>query len=276
MSSSAAEVGADGASARRPRGGEGVRSASGLREATYEGWARPAARPAAGSSAAGRAKWRRTGRCAEAGAADGMPPPPPARQQRSTREEEERRPPPASAIAGGDRLGLAAWATVGHAAMRRRREGRRLREEQDAEYENSLLADQIRDIERADAEERERREEEEMKRRELARRAGGMDDSRTVVACAEEPPANAGGVARLRFALPDGRKVDRRFLSGDTIRAVRAFLLVHFHDRGVDIRNVGLVSNFPKREFDDGEDALTLEEAGLAPQAMVMVRDLDA
>jgi hypothetical protein len=174
---------------------------------------------------------------------------------------------------------LTARATVKPVITQQQKEVQSLRQEQDMEYEKALLADQIRDIERNDAEERERRKEyekDEMEEWDVARRASAMDNFRTVAASAEEPPANAKDVTRLRFALPDGKKVDRRFLSEDTIHTVRAFLLVHFHDRNVHIRNVGLVSNYPKREFDEENDALTLEEAGLAPQAMVMVRDLDA
>ena len=53
---------------------------------------------------------------------------------------------------------------------------------------------------------------------------------------------------------------------------LRAYLLVRLRGMGVIARNVGLATNFPRREFGDGEDDLTLEEAGLAPRAGQKVR----
>ena len=55
-----------------------------------------------------------------------------------------------------------------------------------------------------------------------------------------------------------------RSLEGVPARALRGM--------GVIVRNVGLATNFPRREFGDGEDDLTLEEAGLAPRAGQKVR----
>ncbi len=73
------------------------------------------------------------------------------------------------------------------------------------------MADQIRDVERNDAKERERRKEDEndeMEQWDMARRAGFQDR------CCK-PTANAKDVTRLRSALPNGKKVDGRFLSVD-------------------------------------------------------------
>ena len=172
------------------------------------------------------------------------------------------------------------------AVTQQRKAEQTLRNEQDREYEETLLADQIRDIERREVEAKERRgreEEEEAELLETAKQASVLDDARSRMARAgDEPPLDyADGLARLRFNLPNGKKVDRRFRASDTIETVRAFLVVHFHEQGIKTKNpkyprLGLITNFPKREFGEKDGRLSLEEAGLAPQAVVMVQDLDA
>mmetsp|Transcript_14567 Transcript_14567/g.31397 ORF Transcript_14567/g.31397 Transcript_14567/m.31397 type:complete len:474 (+) Transcript_14567:170-1591(+) len=160
-----------------------------------------------------------------------------------------------------------------------RQEEIRLREEQDREYQEALLADQIREIEQREREERERREEEE--RVELERLAGEKDrrrlaDAMELMEKCVEPAVGSKGMARLRFTLPNGKKVDRRFQSLDTMEVVKAFLIVHFNEQEVEMKNFGLSTNFPKKTFGEEDDNKTLEELGLAPQAVVMVQDLDA
>jgi FAS-associated factor 2 len=164
-----------------------------------------------------------------------------------------------------------------------REEESRLRAEQDAEYHEALAADRNREDERRNAAERERREREEEEEAVRVREAmeeSRIDDARSVVGrSGGEPPAGSPGVARLRFALPNGKRVDRRFRgSVDTIGTMRAFLVVHFHEESGSggMRNIGLSTNFPRRTYEESDDGMTLEEAGLAPQAVVMVQDLDS
>ncbi len=162
-----------------------------------------------------------------------------------------------------------------------REEDAQLREEQNREYQEALLADQMREIERNEREERERREREEMEERvrlEEAKEQSRLEDAKSILekSGGEPPVGTKVGVARMRFTLPNGKKVDRRFLSSDTIEVLRAFLTLHFDESGVEIKNFGLSTNFPKKTFSEDDNKLTLEEAGLAPQAVVMVQDLDA
>jgi FAS-associated factor 2 len=162
-----------------------------------------------------------------------------------------------------------------------REEDARLREEQNREYQEALLADQMREIERNEREERERREREEMEERvrlEEAKEQSRLEDAKSILekSGGEPPVGTKVGVARMRFTLPNGKKVDRRFHSSDTVEVLRAFLTLHFDESGVEIKNFGLSTNFPKKTFSEDDNKLTLEEAGLAPQAVVMVQDLDA
>lgn len=74
----------------------------------------------------------------------------------------------------------------------------------------------------------------------------------------------------------NGKKLDRRFDSEDTLALVRAFLIVHFDEKRLDIKNFSLVGHYPKCEFGEEQANLTLEEANLAPQAVLLVIDLDS
>jgi FAS-associated factor 2 len=162
-----------------------------------------------------------------------------------------------------------------------REEDQRLREEQNREYQETLLEDQMRETERQEVVDRERRakeEKEEAKRLARAKEENRLEDAKATIEMAGgEPPAGSEGVTRLRFTLPNGKKVDRRFHTADTIGVLRAFLVLHFHEQpGIEIKNFGLSTNFPRKSFGDEDREATLEEAGLAPQAVVMVQDLDA
>merc|ERR1711957_262560 len=159
-----------------------------------------------------------------------------------------------------------------------REEDQRLREEQNREYQETLLEDQMRETERQEAADRERRaweEQEEAERLERAKEENRLEDAKaTIDKAGGEPPAGLKGVVRLRFTLPNGKKIDQRFHAVDTIEVLRAFLVLHFHEQQIEIKNFGLSTNFPRKTFVKEDDKVTLEESGLAPQAVVMVQDL--
>jgi len=168
---------------------------------------------------------------------------------------------------------------VEEARRLQREEERGFREEQDREYQEALLADQRREMERQETTERERREKEETEEAERSKKAKEehrLGDARALLERVGEPPAGSEGVSRLRFTLPNGKKVDRRFYSVDTMETMRAFLVVYFHEQGIAMKNFGLSTNFPRKTFREEDDKLTLVETGLAPQAVIMVQDLDS
>ena len=161
-----------------------------------------------------------------------------------------------------------------------REEDARLREEQNREFQETLLADQMRELQRQETMERERREREEKEEEErlkVAQEASRLADAKSIIDKASEPLVSMKqGVVRLRFTLPNGKKVDRRFHATDTIEVIRAYLIVYFDEESIEIKNFGLSTNFPRKTYCDEDNSSTLEEAGLAPQAVVMVQDLDA
>lgn len=159
---------------------------------------------------------------------------------------------------------------------------RRLRLEQDAEFQATLLADRRRETERRRLLERERKARDEIEEAERIREA--MDSSRIDDAIAimssragREPPPSSTDTTKLRFTLPNGKKLDRCFYGTlATVGTLRAYLIVHFHECGIEMKNFGLSTSFPRRAYSEVDDDLTLIDAGLSPQAVIMVQDLDS
>mmetsp|Transcript_9133 Transcript_9133/g.18977 ORF Transcript_9133/g.18977 Transcript_9133/m.18977 type:complete len:427 (+) Transcript_9133:64-1344(+) len=171
-----------------------------------------------------------------------------------------------------------------------------LRRQQDEEYQETLRQDQERERQRnearlqAEQEEEERRQEEERK---ITEEANRIDRARALLR--DEPPKGTQGCARIRFRLPNGKQLDRRFEADETIASLKAFLILHFANElpesqlpatgktGNDdvVKRVALSTNFPKRIYggegnEDADDEKTLTECDLCPQAVLMVQDLDA
>ncbi|KAG6612022.1 putative regulator of the ubiquitin pathway (contains UAS and UBX domains) [Phytophthora cinnamomi] len=186
-------------------------------------------------------------------------------------------------------------ATARH-IRQQRTEAQILREQQDREYQESLAADRRREQEareQAEREEKERLQKEEEQRRaeEDARRAeeekiqqekeykAEVEAKRARIADGPKtraPPDADYKTAVIKFHLHNGTRLDHIFYAHDTLKTVRDFIDVEFFDREITIRNYELATNFPKKVY--GPDLLdvTLADAGLAPQALVYVQDLDS
>ncbi|CAB9503844.1 UBX [Seminavis robusta] len=151
-----------------------------------------------------------------------------------------------------------------------------LRRQQDEEYQQALLADQERERQVREVQDAERRRVEEEQALERAAQEAEENRLQSAKDALREPPTSGG--TSVRFVLPTGTKLNRRFHNDETIKALKAFLTLHFAeqtDATQNIRNIGLSSSFPKKTYTDLEDQ-TLEESGLSPQAVLMVQDLDA
>jgi FAS-associated factor 2 len=147
-----------------------------------------------------------------------------------------------------------------------------LRQQQDAEYQEALAADQER--ERLQREEREREEQRVQEEQERESNKARDEAERLAKAKALLRPEPASGGTRIRFVLPSGQKLDRRFDNDDTVGALKAYLILHFAERAPEIKNISLSTNFPKQTYN--EDDKSLQESGLSPQSVLMVQDLDA
>jgi FAS-associated factor 2 len=164
-------------------------------------------------------------------------------------------------------------ATLTEREVRRlhREQEEELRRQQDAEFEATLQAD--RDRERKVQVERDilvqKLEQERLIQQEVEDKIQRWRDMIL------PEPANGSG-AEMRFCLPTGAKLTRRFRPEQTVGALRAYLRIHCLDNSIAISdNIGLSTNFPRRSYNNNDDQ-TLLEAELAPRAVLMVQDLDA
>lgn len=147
-----------------------------------------------------------------------------------------------------------------------------LRRQQDDEYQEALRVDQERERQRQEEreqEERRKQEEEEKERRKVEAETNRLETARALL----RPEPSSGGT-RIRFQLPSGKKLDRRFENDETVASLKAFLTLHFAENNPEIKNISLSTNFPKKTYEQEDQ--TLADSGLAPQAVLMVQDLDA
>jgi FAS-associated factor 2 len=148
-----------------------------------------------------------------------------------------------------------------------------LRRQQDQEYHETLAQDQER--ERQVAAEREMEQQRQAQEEERVRLEVEEAEQTIATAMSLVKPAPESGGTMIRFVLPSGMKLNRRFASDETMAALRAFLRLQFHEKNIDISDIGLSTNFPRKSFNEHDDQ-SLEELGLSPQAVLMVQDLDA
>jgi FAS-associated factor 2 len=159
-----------------------------------------------------------------------------------------------------------------------------LRRQQDEEYQETLRQDQERELQRTEERLEAEREEElkiEEEIRKVTEEANRLDRARSLVR--DEPPKGTPGSTRIRFRLPNGKQLDRRFEGDETIESLKAYLILHFvSEKGDDcVKRVALSTTFPKRTYggdgkENEDDLKTLQECDLCPQAVLMVQDLDA
>jgi len=174
------------------------------------------------------------------------------------------------------------------AELMERENDRLLREQQNAEYEQSLAADREREArreeERRKAEAEQRAREEEEARQQAAQQAEEKrkaDKVNTIQRRREEkraslpPEATPGqGVATalVRVRLPDGANTQRCFQADHLVQHV--FDLVDSLD-STTFLSYNLSSNYPRKVFTQADGHVTLEAAGLTPNATLFVQPQD-
>jgi len=87
-----------------------------------------------------------------------------------------------------------------------------------------------------------------------------------------EPEAGTvGPIADITFKLPDGERLSRRFFISTTLMG----LMYYIGSKGFIPAEYKLVQNFPKRQFEEDEMNLTLEELGLTRREILYVEELE-
>ncbi|PON46235.1 UBX domain-containing protein [Trema orientale] len=152
---------------------------------------------------------------------------------------------------------------------------RLIREQQDDEYLASLQAD--REKEQRAREEAEAREEEERQREEESRRKLEEEQEleRQLAAkeatLPQEPAPDDENAVTLLVRMPDGSRRGRRFLKSDKLQSLFDFIDI---GRVVKPGSYRLVRPYPRRAFEDGESALTLNELGLTSKQEALYLEL--
>ena len=135
--------------------------------------------------------------------------------------------------------------------------------EQNFAYEQAAAAD--RERETAAREERLRREQEEDDSKAKAELEAALELSKTLDKEASlkrkreslgvEPPKGPDAT-KLRLQLPNGSKLDRRFLATASLQDVRNFVDVYLGDNEIPIESYSLSTNFPRKTFEDHSQTL--------------------
>ncbi|XP_023742389.1 plant UBX domain-containing protein 10 [Lactuca sativa] len=164
-----------------------------------------------------------------------------------------------------------------------RRNTIRLREEQDAAYQAALEADQARERQKKEEEERvarevaeaERREKEEEKARERAACEAAEREAELVklreakgLALGAEPEKGPD-VTQVLVRLPNGERKGRRFHCSAKVQCLYDF--IDSCSDSLEIGNYSLATNFPRVLYGPEKLSLTLKEAGLHPQVSLYV-----
>ncbi|XP_076950684.1 plant UBX domain-containing protein 10-like [Bidens hawaiensis] len=158
----------------------------------------------------------------------------------------------------------------------------RLREEQDAAYQAALEADQARERERKEEEERLAREAAEAERkqkeeeearvkaaREAAEREAALAKLREEKGLSLGPEPDKGpDVTQVLVRLPNGDRKGRRFNCTATIQSLYDFV---DSSSSLEIGNYTLATNFPRVLYGPDKLSLTLKETGLHPQVSLFV-----
>ncbi|KAI3804497.1 hypothetical protein L1987_26077 [Smallanthus sonchifolius] len=158
----------------------------------------------------------------------------------------------------------------------------RLREEQDAAYRAALEADQARERQRKEEEERlareaaeaERKQKEDDEAREKAAREAAERET-ALVKLREEKALSLGlehekgpDVTQVLVRLPNGERKGRRFNCTATIQSLYDFV---DSSSSLEIGNYTLATNFPRVLYGRDKLSSTLKEAGLHPQVSLFV-----
>jgi len=141
-------------------------------------------------------------------------------------------------------------------ALTQMEEARRIREEQDREYEQSLRQDQLKDQKmwekhQAAITKKKRRKERMMK----------LQLNLPI------PPKDlTQGVCSIVVRIPNGERIERRFYSNATVQN-----LIDFAEAmsDFDSKDFQLVTSIPRKIYSDTE--MTLESAGLIPKAVLIL-----
>ncbi|OLQ06451.1 FAS-associated factor 2-B [Symbiodinium microadriaticum] len=153
-----------------------------------------------------------------------------------------------------------------------RRQNQVLRENQDAELQESILMDQMREQEEKRRRIQEEEEQKAMIASQLAESQRQEEETRRrqarAAALPPEPAADEPARVDLQIRVLDGKRVRRRFLASHTLGQVYDFLDVEGH-LGDSPEACVLISTMPRKQYEDRMQ--TLADAGLQGQCALIL-----
>lgn len=114
---------------------------------------------------------------------------------------------------------------------------------------------------------------------EMSRQLSQQDAIRKLKTAFEAVPEPDVGpaISAVRFQLPSGKKLSRRFAKTETVQRLFDYLTLTFSEVPEEehkIVHFSVCTQFPKLELSDMSQ--TIEAVGLHPRGMLYVQDLDA
>lgn len=143
--------------------------------------------------------------------------------------------------------------------------------EQDMAYNESLATDRAKEEakrQQAEAEFNERKRIEDEKANELAKKEAYRKQLESSLP--SEPPLDQGdNITKIRFRLPNGDNLERRFLANTTLQILLNYLTV----QGYPIQEYKVISSWPRRDLTTVDASKTLRELKLCPKETVILEE---
>ncbi|XP_018334151.1 FAS-associated factor 1 [Agrilus planipennis] len=142
--------------------------------------------------------------------------------------------------------------------------------EQDQAYRESLEADRAKEEAKRLQEEAEKQKEKQEALEKAEEAAKREAHRKTVEASLPlEPAQNESDITKIRFRLPGGQNIERRFLGNDPLQVLLDFLLV----KGYPQSEYKVISSWPRRDLTALESGKTLKQLKLYPQETVILEE---
>ncbi|XP_055386441.1 FAS-associated factor 2 [Condylostylus longicornis] len=173
------------------------------------------------------------------------------------------------------------WLTQARVERLERNLTQTLRQQQDEAYELSLKADQEKERRKEQEKEECRKAQEAEEARIRAEQEKKDEIARLKIELAtrvpSEPPKDSPDAIHVVFKLPNGARIERRFLNTDSL--IDVYYYIFCHPSSPDTFEI--TTNFPKRvlytkESTQNYQKQSLHEAGLKNREVLFVNDLDA
>lgn len=174
------------------------------------------------------------------------------------------------------------WLTQARSERLERNFTQTLRQQQDEAYQLSLRADEEKERQRQLERDTKRQAQEaiERERAEEARKKEEIVQLKIELAdkVPNEPPAGTADAISVVFKLPNGARLERRFLNSNSLIDVYNYLFCHPSSPD----EFEITTNFPKRVLyasssnNGNGNEITLAEAGLKHREVLFVNDLEA